>query len=163
MKSRLNRNGFTYLLALMIVMIMGIMLGAAGQFWKTIIQREREAELIFRGSQIKNAITSWYTKRKPATPLNDLKDLVLDPNSLTKARYLRKVYTDPMTGKEWNIIRDKNRGISGVTSTSTDAPLKVGGFPDDLKDLSDKKKYSDWKFEYTTSATPATPATQPIK
>ena len=162
MKSKLNRDGFTYILALMMIIVMGIMLGAVGQSWKTIIKREREAELIFRGSQIKKGIEEWNKPKKGVTknpPLNDLKNLVLDPNSLTKIRYLRKLYTDPMTGKEWTIIRDPNKGITGVASSSNDEPLKIGGFPDDLKDLSDKKKYSEWKFVYGTAATPATQAT----
>jgi type II secretory pathway pseudopilin PulG len=147
--SKLNRSGFTYLLALMIIMIMGIMMAAVGQSWKTIVQREREEELLFRGTQIKDAITRWY--KVPAgqqpTPLRDLKDLLSDPRSTTTKRYLRRLYTDPMTGKEWNLINDPNRGIRGVTSTSTLAPFKVDGFPDDLKDLAGKKQYSEWRFE----------------
>jgi len=146
MKSKLNQQGFTYILALMIMVIMGIMLGIVGQSWKTILQRDREEELLFRGTQIKQAIETWYKKRK--TPLRDLKDLVLDPNSLTKVRYLRRLYTDPMTNKEWTVISDPNKGITGVASTSTLKPFKVGGFPDDLKDLADKKQYSDWRFVY---------------
>ena len=39
----LNDRGFTYLMALMIIMVMGIMLGMVGQSWKTIMQRERES------------------------------------------------------------------------------------------------------------------------
>ncbi len=103
LKPRLNNGGFTYLLALMIVVIMGIMLGAAGQSWKTIVQREREEELLFRGTQIKNAITRWYTpqgKQPAATPLRDLRDLVRDPRSATRLRYLRRLCSDPITGKE---------------------------------------------------------------
>lgn len=149
MRNSLNRKGFTYLLALMLVMVMGIMLGAIGQTWKTVMQREREEELIFRGRQYKDAIRKWYGA--PGTgsagkPLKDLKHLVQDPNSLSAKRYLRRLYPDPMTGKEWGIRQDANKGISAVFSTSEAAPLKTGGFPDDLKNLSDKKKYSDWVF-----------------
>ena len=150
----LNNNGFTYLMALMLVMVMGIMLSAIGQSWKNIIQRDREEELLFRGLQYKNAITRWYTQRPgqpPPTPLRDLKDLLEDPRSLTKYHYLRKLYTDPMTGKEWNPIKDPNKGISGVASTSQEKPLKVGGFPDDLQDFNEKQHYSDWLFVYLLS------------
>ena len=151
MKIMANQNGFTYILALTIVMIMGIMLGMVGQSWKTIMQREREKELIFRGSQIKEAIENWNnpkytvpggTPRVPR-PLMDLKDLLLDSNSLTPLRFLPhsyaaklddtnpkcapdcakiKVYQDPMTGKEWTIIR----GIVTATPTLT-AGNPVGG------------------------------------
>lgn len=153
MKSSLNRKGFTYLLALMMVMVMGIMLSAVGQSWKTIMQREREEELIFRGRQYKDAITRWYNPRPGAgqhvaTPLRDLKDLLQDPRTLTTVRYLRRLYTDPMTDKEWTVITDPTKGISGIASTSQAKPLKTGGFPDDLLDLSDKLHYSDWLFVY---------------
>jgi type II secretory pathway pseudopilin PulG len=149
-----NRNGFTYMLALILVMIMGIMLGAIGQTWQTVMKREREEELLFRGNQIREAIGRWYTPRPgqaPATPLNDLKYLLEDNRSLTPIRYLRRMYIDPITGKDWDIIRDPVRGIVGVASKSQEKPLKVDGFPDELKDLAGKEKYSDWKFLYTSA------------
>jgi len=154
-----NQRGFTYMLALVIIMISGIMMGMIGQTWQTAIKREKEAELIFRGTQIRDAITRWYKApraQQVATPLNDLKDLLEDPRSLTKARYLRKLYKDPVTGGDWGIIRDSNKGIIGVFSQSSDKPLKTGGFPDELADFADKTRYSDWKFIYTAqSAAPA--------
>lgn len=168
MKIMANQNGFTYILALTIVMIMGIMLGMVGQSWKTITQREREKELLFRGSQIKEAIENWnnlkYTvpgvqRRTRVHPLMDLKDLLQDPYSLTKMRYLPhnyaaelddrdpkcapdcarlKIYQDPMTGKEWTIIRGtivngvatvttaaQGGGIIGVASKSDETPFRT--------------------------------------
>jgi len=146
----MNDKGFTYLMALMIIMVMGIMLGMVGQSWKTIMQREREAELIFRGTQIMEAIGRWNKGAKHVkTPLRDLKDLVQDPRTLTTTRYLRRLYTDPMTGKEWNVINDPNLGITGVSSTSQAKPLKVGGFPEGFESFEKKEKYSDWLFVYT--------------
>jgi type II secretory pathway pseudopilin PulG len=164
-RKKSNQNGFTYLLALMIIMIMGIMLGAVGQSWKTIVQRDREDELLFRGTQIRDAITRWYKPRPgqpPPTPLRDLKDLLEDPHSLTHTHYLRRLYTDPMNGKEWTVISDPNKGITGVASTSTLKPFKIGGFPDDLKDLSDKSHYSDWLFVYVAPGA-KNPIVPPVK
>jgi type II secretory pathway pseudopilin PulG len=171
MKIIANQNGFTYILALTVVMIMGIMLGMVGQSWKTVMRREREKELIFRGSQIKEAIENWnnpkYTipggKPRATRPLMDLKDLLQDSNSLTPLRFLPhnyaaavddknpkcapncarlKVYQDPMTGKEWTIIRGttgnaatgqvptisastQGASIIGVASKSDEEPLKT--------------------------------------
>lgn len=147
----LNCNGFTYLTAMMLIMVMGVMLGAIGQSWKSIMQREREEELIFRGTQYKDAITRWYKPRPGqhvATPLRDLKDLLQDPRSLTTVRYLRRLYPDPLTGKEWNLIADPSQGITGVVSSSGARPLKIDGFPDDLAELAGKNVYSDWQFAY---------------
>ena len=161
----MNRNGFTFLTAIFMVMIIGIMLGLTGQSWKTIMKREREKELLFRGSQIKEAIENWnnpkYTvpgvaPRSRVHPLNDLKDLLQDPYTLTPLRYLPhsyaaelddknpkcapdcaklKVYQDPMTGKEWTIIRgtvangvvtlNQTGGIVGVASKSEEEPLRT--------------------------------------
>ena len=166
MKILTNQNGFTYILALTIVMIMGIMLGMVGQSWKSIKQREQEKELLFRGSQIKEAIENWrnpnYTM--PGVPpknrgqLMDLKDLLQDPSTLSKMRFLPqhyatevddknlkcapdcakvKIYQDPMTGKEWTVIRgtiDPNTsvptatqsgGIIGVASKSDETPFRT--------------------------------------
>lgn len=161
-KNRFNNQGFTYLMAMMIIMIMGIMLGMSGESWKTIMQREREEELIFRGTQIMDAIGRWNKgDRHVKTPLRDLKDLVQDPRTLTTTRYLRRLYTDPMTGQEWNVINDPNLGITGVASTSQGKPLKTGGFPVGLESLEKKEKYSDWLFVYNPNAPKPAIATQP--
>ena len=110
-------HGFTYVAVLMMVLIIGIMLGAAGQVWTTVMKREREAELLFRGGQIRDAIERWKKPRPgqpPPRPITDLKDLLLDPNSLQKIRYLRRLYQDPITGKDWVIVKDPATGIIGV-------------------------------------------------
>lgn len=152
-----NRNGFTYVFALMTVIIIGIMLGVIGQAWKNIIKQDREAELLFRGSQIKDAITRWYATPRAgqqATPLLDLKDLLKDPRSLANARYLRRLYTDPITGKDWSVISDPNRGIIGVASTSQEKPLKSSGFSDEFKSFEGKNEYRDWMFLYEKARQP---------
>jgi len=139
------------------MVIMGIMLGAAGQTWKTIMKRDREAELLFRGMQYRNAIASWWTSQPvghQAAPLNDLKFLLVDPNSVNKVRYLRRLYKDPITGKDFDIKRDSVRGITGVLSTSSDEPMKQSNFPSELSQLEGKKTYKEWEFTYIGAATP---------
>lgn len=164
-----NQRGFTYLTAIVMVIIMGISLGAVGVSWRLIMKREREEELLFRGSQIRDAITSWYaakTGEHVATPLTDLKDLLKDPRTPQTVRYLRRLYTDPITNKEWILISDPAKGIQGVASASEDMPLKKDGFPDDLQDFTGKTRYSDWKFVYkpstTTSQTGGLPQGPPV-
>jgi type II secretory pathway pseudopilin PulG len=147
-------NGFTYIAALVLVMIMGIMLGAAGQSWSMIMKRE--VELLFRGNQIMYTIADWYKsgQGRQAVPLKDLKDLLKDPHSAATVRYLRKLYKDPITGKDWTPIIDQARGgIVGVVSTSEEKPIKQD-FTDYLKDtpqfktFGKKNKYSEWQFDY---------------
>jgi type II secretory pathway pseudopilin PulG len=143
--------GFTFIAAMIMVAIMGIMMGAAAQYWSTIMKRDKEAELLFRGGQILDAIDIWWKPppgKPPATPIKDLKDLVEDPRSLQKRHYLRRVYLDPMTNKDFDLIKDPTKGIIGVASSSKEKPLKVDftNMTGAYKTFSDKKQYSDWKF-----------------
>jgi type II secretory pathway pseudopilin PulG len=151
LKKSQKQEGFTYITVLIMVIIMGIMLGAIGTSWRTILKREREEELLFRGQQIRDAIARWYKPRggqQVATPLRDLKDLLHDPRTPATVRYLRRLYTDPMTNDDWEIINDPQRGIVGVASKSQEEPLKIDGFPDELQTFVGKKHYSEWKFVY---------------
>ncbi|WP_144400024.1 type II secretion system protein [Geobacter pickeringii] len=149
-------DGFTYLAAIMIVVIMGIMLGVSGQLWRTTMKREREEELLFRGQQYKAAMERWYKPGGPGQPppssLNDLKDLLKDPHSTTTVRYIRRLYKDPVTGKDFDVVRQPGKGIVGVMSTSEDEPLKAGGFPKGLEALEGANQYKKWLFALSLDA-----------
>lgn len=141
--------GFTYLAVLMLVIVMGIMLGVAGQSYKMIADREREEELLWVGSQYREAMLRW--RNPPAgiqknRPLGDIKFLLAEPSAAKGFRYLRKLYLDPITGTEFNIIKDPNQGIIGIASASEKEPIKQANFPKDFLDFEGKKKYSDWQF-----------------
>jgi len=160
-----SRAGFTYVTALVMVVIMGIMLAQGAQVWSTRMQREREVELIFRGTQIRDAMRRWYNKKVvagalvPASTtttargnLPELKALVTDPNMLSKVHFLRPSnLVDPMTGKDWAIIKNPTtQQIIGVASSSEAQPIKQANFSFDLMpaDFEGKKKYSEWQFIY---------------
>ncbi len=134
----------------MIVVIMGIMLGVSGQLWRTIMKREREEELLFRGQQYKAALERWYKPSTsggpPPSPLNDLKDLLKDPRTATTVRYIRRLYKDPVTGNDFDVVRQPGKGIVGVMSTSEEEPLKTGGFPKGLAGLEGTDQYRKWLF-----------------
>lgn len=147
-----SESGFTYIAALVMVVIMGIMLGVTGQSMRVVMKREREKELIFRGLQYRDAIERWT--KKGMMPLLDINHLVKDPRSATGGSHLRQLYKDPVTGKEWKILKDKSLGIYGVASTSDEEPFKQGNFPDVIKQFEEKKKYSEWEFIYKRSLTP---------
>ena len=162
-----SSGGFTYVAALVMVIITGIMLSQAAVVWKTKMQREREIELIFRGTQIRDALRRWYNftvvegrgvtaPASPTTPargnLPELKALLKDPSSAAAVRFLRpSSLIDPITGKEWDVVKDASQKIVGVKSTSEAEPIKKGNFPFDLHpgDFEGKKKYSEWQFVYT--------------
>ncbi len=142
--------GFTFIAALMIVIVMGIMLGATAQVWQTVMKRDREEELLFRGSQIRDAVMKWRKPRpgRQVFPIGDLKELLEDPHSPDKARYLRRLYKDPITNQDFEVIKDPALGIIGVASTSRETPLKQANFPDEFKEFGGKASYSDWQFVF---------------
>ncbi|MDY6862288.1 MAG: type II secretion system protein [Thermodesulfobacteriota bacterium] len=144
------QKGFTYILTLLAIVIIGISLSAAGRSWKTIVQRDREKELLFRGNQYKKAIESYYkfNNKRPALP-EKLKDLLKDPRSSATVRHIRKLYPDPMTGDgAWVLIYDKINKIKGVKSSSTEEPFKKGNFPTEYRKFANKKRYCDWEFSF---------------
>ena len=150
--------------ALVMVSLMGIMLGFAGQTWTMAKQREREVELLFRGMQMRNAIASWYDPVRMGPhanmPLRELKDLAKkDLRSLNSIRHLRRLYKDPITGKDWVTVNRGDGGIVGVRSSSEEKPLKTGNFPAGLELFEGKTKYSDWVFQYDPQAGQQTGAT----
>lgn len=160
-----SSGGFTYIAALMVIMIMGIMLGISGQTWKTKMQRERETELLFRGLEYQRAIRRWHqydliegkplkTTSRSRRPLNELEDLLKDPGSLGKERYLRRLYIDPFTGNEFEVVRNAQQGIIGVHVAGEQEPFKQGNFDEELILLEQKKKYKEWVFGLPEAVSP---------
>lgn len=97
-------RGFTYLWLLFVIALGGVALAALGQRQQTLQQREREAELRFRGEAIAQALAS-YARATPAgaNPLPQrLEDLLEDRRSGATRRHLRRLYVDPFTGRpDW--------------------------------------------------------------
>jgi len=129
----MNKRGFTYLGALILIVVCGISLSGASAYHKTIVKRSKEAELLFRGDQIRRAIQSFYEHSPVGRPHiypRSMQDLLRDSRYLGIRRHLRKNYTDPMTPEgEWAFIRDSKGRIKGVFSPSLATPLKTGNFP----------------------------------
>lgn len=171
-KFMVNQNGFSYILVLTVVMIMGIMLGLVGQSWKTIKQRELEEEMIFRGDQVAELIyqklkcTSAYMGKEPepkySWPLSNspngtvLDDLVIGKEEpcggkSRKYRLRPSAIIDPMTNKQWKIespvgITDK---FAGVSSESTEKPFRQNfNAIYDSQLLDGKQKYNEWLFTW---------------
>ena len=159
---RSGERGFTYLMALFIVALMGAGYASVGEMWHTAAVREREAELLYVGNQYRRAIERYYLggpRRYPRT----LEELVKDPRSPTTRRSLRKLYPDPLTGSaEWGLVKAPDGGIMGVHSKSEEAPLRKAGFNLRDRGFEDAKTYADWKFLYMPGAqTGAKPAAKP--
>ena len=158
-----TQRGFTYLTILFIVAILGGGLALIGEVWHTAMQREKETELLFIGSEYRKAIGLYYLAGPRVYPRN-LDDLLKDPRRPATVRYLRQRYPDPVTGKpEWGVVKAPDGGIMGVYSLSEGKPLKAANFRASETGFADSEKYSDWKFIYTPSQPTGTakPAPKP--
>ncbi len=149
-KGKKRENGFTYIIVLLAVVLVGISLAAVGRYWSFVDKRDKEEELLFRGDRYVKAIDTYFKGAHGGANLypKKLEDLLKDPRSLTPKRYLRKLYSDPMTSKaDWiPIIEEKSGRIKGVKSRSKEAPIKEGGFEQQYKDFAGKKSYNEWEF-----------------
>jgi type II secretory pathway pseudopilin PulG len=152
-----RQRGFTYLTALFIVAILTGGLALAGEVWDTSAKREKEAELLFVGHQYRRAISLYHdstpgpVKRYPRT----LEDLIKDPRHPSTQRHLRRLYPDPLGGKEWGLVKAPDGGILGVHSLSEDKPLKAAGFKVRDAGFEGVQKYAEWKFVHLPAAQPA--------
>jgi type II secretory pathway pseudopilin PulG len=76
--------------------VMSVVMTAALPAWKHVAQREKEAELVFRGEQYARAVALYRTKNANAFPASI--------DILVQGKYLRKKYLDPITNKEFEVI-----------------------------------------------------------
>src|ERR1700732_222237 len=92
-----KQQGFTYLGLLFAVGIMGLMLTVVARVWRTTVQREREAQLLWAGHAYRMAISSYFAlgHQYPAT----LQDLLTDERFPVPKHHLRRLSPDPLDGE----------------------------------------------------------------
>jgi type II secretory pathway pseudopilin PulG len=147
-RARRGARGFTYIGLLVVIVLLGLMLAAAGEVVATTARREREAQLLWVGHQYRAAIGRYWSHRR-AYP-QALQELVgAAPDAPLQVRYLRRLYPDPMTNAfDWVLVPAPSGGIMGVTSSSRRAPLKTGNFDDVDHEFADATTYGDWRFTF---------------
>jgi type II secretory pathway pseudopilin PulG len=151
------QRGFTYLGVLIIVAIMGMGLAGFGELYSHAAQRDKERELLFIGSQFRDAIASYYN-RSPGAKVypKKLDDLLEDKRFPVPQHHLRKLYRDPMTGStDWGLIELPGIGIIGVHSRSEEKPIKTANFAAAEASFEDAENYTKWMFTYSPSGLPA--------
>jgi type II secretory pathway pseudopilin PulG len=154
------QKGFTYLTVLFVLAMMSGGLALVGEVWHTASVREKEAELLHIGNEYRKAIERYFAHRNLRQYPKNLADLVKDPRDPGTVRHLRRIYPDPITGKdEWGFVKSADGGFAGVHSLSEEAPLKTGGFAVRDASFEGKTKYSEWQFIYAPAAAAA--ATKP--
>ena len=140
MPSVRSQRGFTMALALAMAVVMGILLLKAAPNVIKQVQHENEAELIFRGEAIANAIRIYFAwiHRYP-------KDL--DEILKVRPHILRQKYKDPMTTDgEWEYLTQVQPGASGNTEGLPIVGVRSRSLENSIRIYQGKEIYHDWKF-----------------
>ncbi|NJL17661.1 MAG: hypothetical protein HC938_11170 [Nitrospira sp.] len=146
---RRSETGFSYLMVMMAITVMGLSMTMAAKQWKTMVQRELEADLLAKGIEIQTALALYSAQAKAGRVMpgevypQTLAELTRPPKP-----FLRKVYLDPVGRGEWQLLRAPTGGIMGVRSTSLDRPIKQGDFPVAVRHFQGKPTHFDWVFQY---------------
>ncbi len=106
-----SSGGYVLFGVLIGVTLMGIGVTAAVTLWSRVVQRDREAELLFRGEAVVRALERFQEDR-PGTLPETLDELV-------EGKYLRRAWLDPMTGRSFRILRAAPQ--TGGTGAATGA------------------------------------------
>jgi type II secretory pathway pseudopilin PulG len=137
--ARRDQRGFTFLWLIFVLAVVAAGLAAIAQPIHLAVQREREAELMFRGGEMSRALGS-YRAASPASAAAapaTLEELLDDRRGPRPQRHLRRLYADPFTGKpDWVLVQNDDGRITGVHSRadvialrSVDLPTPLDGPP----------------------------------
>jgi len=159
-----SERGYAMAALIVAIGVMAVLWSVALPTWRQLAIREREEELVFRGTQYARAIGLYQRRFANASPPS--LDVLIDQ------RFLRTKYKDPMTADgEFQLLyltpnqpgssagqgESQNQapgsaatqptgGIIGVASKSTETSLRV---------YNGRTKYSEWQFIYlATTAQP---------
>jgi type II secretory pathway pseudopilin PulG len=146
---RRSESGFSYVMLMFAIVLIGLATSMAARQWKVIVQRELEADLLGKGIEIQNALALYSMTMKAGRVVQgevypaSLAELTRQPKP-----FLRKVYLDPIGHGEWDLVRTPTGGIMGVRSKSKAKPIRERDFPMAVRHFEGRPTYSDWVFEY---------------
>lgn len=107
-RQRKDEQGYAMAVLLVAMAILMVFLGMAIPVWNQQAKREREEELLFRLRQYAHAVVL-YQRRIPGGQPPSV-------DALVEQRFLRKKYLDPMTGKDFALLR-VGQASPGMTTT----------------------------------------------
>ncbi|MDT7838944.1 type II secretion system protein [Aquabacterium sp. OR-4] len=157
------RRGFTYLVLLFVLALGAAGLGGLATQWQAAGQREREAELLFRGSQIAQALGRYAAATPAGQPRapQGLDELLDDRRSTPPQQHLRRLYADPFSGHaDWVLLRDAQGGIVGLHSRATQRAWRRHALPVAMPGRQ-PASVGDWHF--LTDHSPQTAAPPPTE
>jgi len=118
--TRRGDRGYAMAALLVTLGVMAVMMSAALPVWRHQAQREKEAELVFRGEQYARAVGLYQRKMGPGT---------VPPNidTLVQQKFLRKKYKDPMVEDgEFQIVPFGGTPQPGQPGTGQPGPGQPG-------------------------------------
>src|SRR5262245_15734345 len=110
-----SESGYAMAVLLVALSVMAVMLTVAMPVWKQLAQREKEAELVFRGQQYARAVGLFQRKYANTPPPS--------VDVLLQEKFLRKKYKDPITGQDFVTL---SAATGGATPGPT-GPNRGGG------------------------------------
>jgi len=114
-----SERGYAMAALLVSLSVMMVLMSVAMPVWRTQAQREKEAELIFRGEQIARGI-NLYTRKMGGAAYPASIDV------LVQGRFLRKKYKDPMTEHDTS-LQSNQRGEWDLITAAGGVPESGGG------------------------------------
>jgi len=146
---RRKDSGFSYLMVMMTITLMGLAMTSAARQWKTMMQRELEMDLLAKGIEIQTALALYSASAKAGRVVpGEVYPQTLSELTRPPKPFLRKVYLDPVGRDEWELLRAPTGGIIGVRSKSRHKPIKQGNFPPAVRHFEGKPTHYDWVFQY---------------
>lgn len=152
-----HQRGYILAMLLGAMAVMGILLAKAMPTVLAEVQRENEAELIFRGESIAKAMRT-YRQKTGQYPTS------LEAIMKVRPRILRRLYKDPMTPDgEWELVTAVQPGASGDRTSLPIAAIRSRSKQDAFRTYQGKTLYSDWIFSaaddiFGIPGVPTTPA-----
>jgi type II secretory pathway pseudopilin PulG len=118
-------RGYAMAALLVTLAVMSVILGVAMPVWRTVVQREKEEELVFRGRQYARAIALYQRKYAASYPASI--------DALIDQKFLRKKFKDPMTKDgEFEVIyqgtlAQRQAALAGRGAASPGPQAMTGG------------------------------------
>jgi len=144
-----NERGVTYLFLMFTIVVIGLSTTVAAKQWKAMVQRELEADLLYKGIEIQNALALYSATMKAGrvTTVEVYPQSLAELTRLPKP-FLRKTYMDPMSHGDWEYLRSPTGGIMGVRSKSRGTPFKKHDFPQVVRHFEGRPSYHEWIFQH---------------
>jgi hypothetical protein len=133
--------GYTLSVLLVMMVTVGVFIVNRAHLWApTQINREREAELIYRGEHLARGIAAYRQKRgRFPTSLGDVASV--------RPRVIRQIYSDPMSESgKWVYLYNVPTSSTGNNEGLPIVGVRSSSNKDSIKLYRGKSLHSDWEF-----------------